>query len=75
MHDSDIFQWMKPVADVLRLTGFASGGARAELFLNGEAKNRQPRLNLSARARTRQHGSAFAAPLRRRLGPGQTRMR
>lgn len=46
MHDSDIFQWMKPVADVLRLTGFASGGARAELFLNGEEKNRQPRLNL-----------------------------
>jgi hypothetical protein len=29
MHDSDIFQWMKPVADVLRLTGFASGARRA----------------------------------------------
>jgi hypothetical protein len=25
MHDSDNFQWMKPDADVLRLTGFAAG--------------------------------------------------
>jgi hypothetical protein len=27
MHDSDNFQWMKPDADVLSLTGFAAGAA------------------------------------------------
>jgi hypothetical protein len=33
MHDSDNFQWMKPDADALSLTGFA-GGER-QLLLTG----------------------------------------
>jgi hypothetical protein len=42
MHDSDIFQWMKSVADALSLTGF---GAR-HAVPQREQKGASPGLNL-----------------------------
>jgi hypothetical protein len=42
MHDSDNFQWMKPDAAVLSLTGFASSAARTEPLLDANAKTRRP---------------------------------
>jgi hypothetical protein len=48
MHDSDIFQWMKPDAAAFRLTGFpASAGTSKEK--SGRVRRR---LNLSPRGRT-----------------------